>query len=131
MKSWLRRWGPALIIMALIFIASSMPGTDLPKFGTWDLLTKKGGHMCGYAMLASAFLHALSNRTMTGRNRILAAIALASLYAMTDEFHQRFTAGRSPSMGDVGIDSLGAIAGAIIWNWISGPRGNREPASRS
>src|SRR5262245_24859456 len=30
---FLRRWGPALLVMALIFTASSIPGDDLPELG--------------------------------------------------------------------------------------------------
>ena len=40
-----------------------------------------------------------------------AAISLAFTvaYAASDEFHQSFTAGRHPSLVDVGIDSVGAL----------------------
>ena len=37
------------------------------------------------------------------------ALALAVLYAITDELHQGFVAGRHPSLVDVGIDAAGAL----------------------
>ena len=37
------------------------------------------------------------------------ALALAVLYAITDELHQGFVAGRHPSAVDVGIDAAGAL----------------------
>ena len=35
------------------------------------------------------------------------------LYAASDEFHQSFVPGRSPSIVDVGIDSLGVLTGIL------------------
>ena len=42
------------------------------------------------------------------------AIALGGLYAAFDEFHQHFSAGRAPSLFDVGIDTGGVIAGCTL-----------------
>jgi VanZ family protein len=43
----------------------------------------------------------------------LLAIALATVYAVGDEVHQRFVPGRTAAAGDVGIDALGAVAGQV------------------
>ena len=118
MKHWLRRWGPAFLVMGIIFAASATPGSDLPTLGTWDLIAKKGGHMAGYALLAIAYLHALGGgRTMT-RFQFLSAFFLACLYAGFDEFHQSFTPGRSPSILDAFIDAIGAALGLAARYWI-------------
>ena len=37
------------------------------------------------------------------------------LYAITDEYHQTFVAGRSGELRDVVIDSLGALLGILIY----------------
>ncbi|MBR5116337.1 MAG: VanZ family protein, partial [Lachnospiraceae bacterium] len=42
------------------------------------------------------------------------ALIIAVLYAASDEFHQSFVPGRSCMLGDVGIDSLGALAGILL-----------------
>ena len=128
MKSWIWRWGPAVIVMTLIFTASATPGSDLPKFGAWDLIAKKGGHMFGYALLASAFFHALDRKGKGGLSRFVVAAALACLYAATDEFHQRFTPGRTASLQDVGIDSLGAVIGLMVWTGINKMRRSQHSA---
>jgi hypothetical protein len=125
MKSWMWRWGPALLVMMLIFVASATPGSDLPDFGTWDFLAKKGGHMCGYALLAYAFFRALDKRGESTRSRYISSIVLACLYAATDEFHQRFSPGRTASLRDVGIDTLGAAIGPGIWMWVKRLRNTR------
>jgi VanZ family protein len=41
------------------------------------------------------------------------ALALAILYAITDEFHQGFVAGRHESAVDVGIDAAGALIAVV------------------
>jgi VanZ family protein len=111
MKNWIWRWGPAILVMSIIFLASSTPKSELPDFGLWDAFAKKGGHMAGYALLAAAFFHALSkNRTM-GQSPFFLAAVFAVLYAISDEWHQKFIPGRSASVWDVAIDAAGIILG--------------------
>lgn len=109
------RWGPALLIMALIFLASGTPGKDIPGFGGWDTIVLKGGHMLGYALLAISYLHALTWGRRSLRCAWLLAITMAALYALSDEYHQSFTPGRSPRLTDVGIDTIGAALGVVSW----------------
>ncbi len=117
-RAWWWRWGPALLIMAVIFAASGTPGSDLPEFGTLDLAFKKGGHLLGYALLGAAYLHGLAGGLWGNRRVRLLAILLAGLYSMTDEFHQSFIAGRTASPVDVGIDTVGASVGAFLSHWL-------------
>ena len=42
------------------------------------------------------------------------AIALGMLYAMSDEIHQMFSAGRTAKVFDVGIDTCGVVFGTIL-----------------
>jgi len=126
--SWrgqISRWGPAVLMMAVIFTASSFPSRDLPSFGLWDRLVKKGGHMVGYALLAIAYTHGLASGARPTRRQLSVAVALAGLYAITDEFHQLFVAGRGAAATDVLIDTVGATVGA--WSlslWLRGRRTN-------
>jgi VanZ family protein len=117
MKTWLWRWGPALVMMILIFTASGTPGNDLPKFGVWDFLVKKSGHMIGYALLGAAWLRGLANNKGINKGAVILAIVLSALYAASDEFHQSFTPERTPSLSDVGIDTFGATLGSLAWAW--------------
>lgn len=43
------------------------------------------------------------------------ASCITLLYASLDEFHQRFTPGRSGNLIDVGIDSIGIICSGILF----------------
>jgi VanZ family protein len=106
------RWLPPILMMAVIFAFSSIPSKEMPNFGFWDLLVKKGGHATGYGLLALSFWFALR----WDRRWLWLAFVLTALYAGSDEFHQSFVPGRHPSIVDVGIDSVGAmITLAITW----------------
>lgn len=112
------RFGPAALIMVAIFAFSSTPSSNLPNFGGWDWVAKKGAHALGYAMLGAAYTHALApGRPLTLRNGLI-AIALAALYATSDEWHQSFTAGRHPAWTDVAIDTVGATVGVVAMRWL-------------
>ena len=118
MRALLSRWGPALAMMVAIFIASSLPKAEVPEFGVWDLVVKKGGHLAGYALLGAAYLRGLTNGGAATRRQMAAAVALAALYGATDEFHQLFVPGRGAAPLDVLIDALGATAGVVIRTWV-------------
>lgn len=108
-KSFLNQWGPAFLLMGVIFAFSSIPSKDVPYFGFLDYLVKKGGHALGYGLLALAYLHGIrsKNSELTGWQVFLAWV-LATIYSALDEFHQSFTPGRTPAITDVMIDSFGA-----------------------
>ena len=112
-KQILHHWLPALVMMLVIFWFSSQSSDELPYFRWADAIVKKGGHMFGYGLLALSYWYGLGG---DGKKRPLAWL-FAVLYAMTDEFHQSFSAGRHPSIWDVLIfDNLGAL----ISLWIAG-----------
>ena len=48
----------------------------------------------------------------------LISIIFCFIYACTDEFHQMFVLNRSPLIGDVLIDTFGAIIGSLMFNFI-------------
>ena len=100
------RWLPALIMMIVIFLFSAQSASRLPDFGWPDRFIKKSGHVMGYAILAFLYWRALE----FGEDRRWAAWLLALLYALTDEFHQSFVAGRHPTIWDVILfDNLGTL----------------------
>lgn len=117
-KPALIRWGPAIVMMLAIFLFSSIPSEEMPRFGTFDLSVKKGGHMLGYALLALAYWHGLGRLPGSRRWAWLLAIG----YALTDEFHQSFVMGRSARLWDVGIDGMGALIGLAILQTLTQTR---------
>lgn len=111
-----RRWIPALIIMGLIFLASSIPSSQMPNIGNLDFFLKKGGHFTGYALLALGFLRGMQNDKP--RNLVL-VLLLCGLYAISDELHQSIVSGRNSSPIDVGIDFLGSTFGILLFSKVS------------
>jgi uncharacterized protein YfiM (DUF2279 family) len=114
LKLLLKRWGPSLLLMAAIFVASSQPKAVLPDYGGNDFLVKKTAHLVLYATLAWAYLRGLTGGGAATRRMAALAVALAALYGASDEFHQSFVAGRGAAWLDVGIDTLGAVLGAAL-----------------
>ncbi len=113
------RWLPAVLLMAAIFVFSSIPSNEMPDFDWADTLIKKGGHALGYGLLALSYARGLRStigpETAPGRRRrYLWAFLLTILYSVSDEFHQSFTPGRHPSHGDVLIDGCGAALALFV-----------------
>ena len=99
------RWLPAILLMLVIFLLSSIPSEEMPNIGTWDTVLKKTGHMLGFGLLATGFWFALQWKGKHGWTAFL----LTVLYALGDEFHQSFVPGRNPSLVDaLGFDAAGA-----------------------
>ena len=101
--------------MAVIFYVSSLHQAPLPQ-GVGD----KPAHSFGYLGLGLVIARALA-RGLPPRitlRQALIGFALASLYGITDEFHQRFVAGRSAEIADWYADSLGAVIALFAcWAW--------------
>jgi hypothetical protein len=59
----------------------------------------------------------IAKRSMiTHKKEMFFAIVTGILYAFLDEFHQKFVPGRTSSLKDVFIDSIGVITGVTIFN---------------
>lgn len=77
---------------------------------------RKAAHFGIYMLLG--FSLACAYRMTFKNKKILPyviSLPTAALYAISDEFHQKFAAGRSPSTKDVLIDSGGALTGILIY----------------
>jgi hypothetical protein len=114
-------WAPPLVLMALIFMLSAQPSLD-SGLGLADTIGRKFVHFGQYALLGFLWWRALRTR-MEARRAALVALALSSLYAVTDEFHQTLVEGRHGTPLDWVIDTAGAAVGAL------GPRARRKAAA--
>ena len=103
-KQFLKSWLPLLLWMSAIFFVSAQPSADIPDAGQWDLLVKKGAHFVAYGILAVLAFRVVNR----GKRPFLTAFLISVLYAMSDEYHQTFVAGRNGTMVDVLIDASGA-----------------------
>ncbi len=100
-------WGGVGLWAALIFAASSVPGSNVPgRFGAL-------AHFVEYAVFGGLLFIAY-RADVPARRAIVLAIVTASLYGITDEFHQSFVPMRMPDPMDWLVDTLGAITGALV-----------------
>jgi VanZ family protein len=126
--SRLGRWLPLLGWMGAIFMLSNQPKADIPSFGVWDVLVKKGSHFLAYAVLALLALRVTGDWKRPYRWALLLTI----LYALSDEYHQTFIPGRNGAPADVLIDSLGGLTALLMrrmnWpRWSDFPRQSPPP----
>jgi VanZ family protein len=106
MKYLIKFWLPVLVYLVLIFILSSSPKavfteTEIPFFD-------KFLHTIEYAVLAFLLIRELKNSRLllSDRDFILLTVVLATLYGISDEFHQHFVPNRIASLGDVFLTVL-------------------------
>ncbi len=96
----------AVAWMILIFRLSEIPGSNVP--GTYGTL----GHFVLYAVLGALYMLAAPERGRVWRTAAL-TIFLASLYGISDEFHQSFTPQRVPDVIDWLVDTAGAATAVL------------------
>lgn len=143
-------WVLVVLWAAFIFFMSAHTGADLddgtdlvarikrwlvaaaaPVFGPDTDIVSVAAHFLEYTVFGVLIFHALF-RTAPGQRcalLVLAAIALASLYGVTDEFHQSFVPGRLCDPADWLTDTLGATLGAVIVLALSKRSGAAEHRS--
>jgi VanZ family protein len=110
--------------MALIFWISSitLPVT-LPE-GPSD----KGAHALLYSGLGVLVARALAGgfRRPLRLRSALVAVAICTLYGITDEIHQYFVPNRQADGFDVLADAVGALAAVLVMPRLAGPTYNRR-----
>ena len=105
MKSYL----PPCLWMLLIFILSSIPGTEFPKlpFPGAD----KVAHIIVYGILGILCYKSLKDKVS---KRFVVAVLISVIYGFSDEVHQLFVPFRKFDIMDILSNSLGAVVGAKI-----------------
>ncbi len=105
------RYAPALGLMAVIFFLSAQ--SQLPRVASdLDIVLRKLAHMTEFGLLWALWLWAQRGPRPRAALR---ALAVALLYAVSDEVHQSFVADRNPSAWDVAIDAAGVGVAAGLW----------------
>jgi len=115
--SRLSAWGALLAYMGVIFYLSHQSTLPVPMaFPNQDKLM----HFGAYAILGALASHAFTGAGLRGA--LWWAIAFASAYGVSDEFHQSFVPGRSVDFFDWVADTLGAAAGTAVYARIAAAR---------
>jgi VanZ family protein len=96
-----------------------------------DAVLKKLGHMIEYGILALLIWWALHAHAVSVERRgLLAAFAVAVIYAASDEWHQTFVPGRNGNVYDWTVDLAGAGI-ALVGLRIALLRRGRQLADRN
>jgi VanZ family protein len=133
---WVKEWLPAVLWGAVIFVFSTdlfsdthtagvvgprlrflFPGLSPENLDRIHFFIRKFGHFSEYFILTVLLMRALrqENAGRTERRHLLISFAIATLYAISDEFHQSFVRSRGANVIDVLIDMCGGISG-IFWS---------------
>lgn len=118
-------WGPVVAQMAVIYTASSVPDLTALPGGIPDW----AAHGAAYAALGALSLRAFAGGRRAGVTlaAVGGAVALATLYGVTDEWHQTFVPGRSATLSDLAADAVGATLAALAgWGWSTSARAPRR-----
>ncbi len=88
------------------------------KAETLHVPIRKAAHFSEYALLAVLWVIPLGCMTKTNKKRMIVALLLCIMYAVSDEIHQLFVPGRDGNIKDVLIDTAGAGFGILVWRFI-------------
>ncbi|WP_088013352.1 VanZ family protein [Gottfriedia acidiceleris] len=89
---------------------------ELGVAGFTEFFIRKLSHFSIYLLLA---YFATRLAKLYVKNSFFVGVIFSILYAASDEFHQSFTANRTPLVHDVVIDSIGALIGACLFLLIN------------
>jgi len=137
-RLFLKYWLPVLAWMIFIFIGSTellsaehtsrfigpflrwfAPHISEATVGSVQLVVRKCAHLTEYAILAALLVRAFRQNQPRGRRALLVCFFVAALCAALDEYHQSFVASRTGSPWDVLIDCAGALAGFLIYWFVT------------
>lgn len=106
--------------LLLIFIASSIPGEEIPKIGFE--FSDKLIHAVVYLILFILFFYSLKYQTKSVKlrnNAIMFAGIFSALYGVTDEIHQKFVPMRSCELSDWIADVTGVVIGFVLVKFVT------------
>lgn len=79
-----------------------------------NFILRKTAHISEYAVLGVLLYTALLNSNIRRKKAVfVCALVICILYSTSDEIHQIFVQGRSASIADVMIDTIGSCLGLI------------------
>jgi len=98
---------PVLVWLAVIFVLSSFPGSSYPQ---QPQLFSWTAHVAQFFVLGYLLAQMLGKK---GAVSFVFALIFCLLYAASDEWHQKFVAGRESSVVDWVVDGVGGLIGIL------------------
>ncbi|MFC1625220.1 VanZ family protein [Patescibacteria group bacterium] len=117
-------WLPPVLWASLIFYLSSRSLPPTSEIYWKDFIVKKSAHIIEFGIFSTLLYRAFRSSGLNKKNSGIFALALAIIYASTDEYHQSMIPGREPRVRDVVFDTIGAsLAIYLIWNLLPKAQG--------
>lgn len=113
-SDFLKYWVPVFLWAGLIFTFSSFPTGTASEIVWTDFFVKKTAHIVEYAIFTVLLYRAFVGHNMDKGRAFVAAILIAMVYGLSDEYHQTFVSGRTGKIRDVGFDTIGACLAVLI-----------------
>ena len=109
---------PAILYSMLIFFLSSLPQSELPPIHVFGF--DKIVHFTEYLLYGMTLMLAYtrSKSLVLLENSVVVSVLTGILYAVTDEIHQLFVAGRDCNFWDFSADALGVVFGIYLFSKI-------------
>lgn len=79
---------------------------------------RKCAHITEYLILGILVYLSINTYQMDKNKMIILSILICTLYSISDEFHQLFISGRSGSIRDILIDSIGILIGTYLYKLL-------------
>lgn len=125
------KWLALIVWLIIIFLFSQQPHSGeathsiieqlLPNLKTNNIvdiinfIIRKLAHLTEYFILTLLTISLLKEYTKQEKIILISSLLFCFLYALSDEYHQSFIAGRGSSMKDVLIDTLGGIFASLSY----------------
>jgi VanZ family protein len=106
-----------LLLMAALLLISSLPGTEDQAPALMERLTpswQNALHVPAYGVLTLSWFWALFPVMDSSRRAASLAGAISLLFALLDEYNQSTVPGRTGSLTDVALDTLGILLALVI-----------------
>ena len=105
----------AVLVGLTIFALSAQPNLHVSSQPLVDFAFHKTGHLVAYGLLALAVEMMLEDVGVARHRAVLLALLIVVGYGATDELHQAFVPGRTPSPIDVTFDLVGGVAALTLF----------------
>lgn len=106
----------AMQVVKKVYPESAKDDTTL--FKILHTRIRKTAHFLEFLALAILSSMLCKSYNLSKNTAIIIGLSYVILFAVTDEIHQLFVDGRSGSVKDVMIDSLGALTGVFIYDCV-------------
>ena len=119
MRNFIYYWLPVFLWAGLIFYLSNQPylASNFPQ--GLDLALRKTAHVVEFFVLTFLLVRAFFKSGLKLRQALFLGILMTFAYAVSDEIHQGFIAGRNPAIGDVLIDWTGAVLSGFLFYFFN------------